>query len=92
MTSPIRSQVNIALMLRDNLPAALRDLDGQIKQTEIQLEELRRNRTTLTQVAIAAGIDTSSPTPAEPETPAETTGEGEAGVIELHQKSRHPAR
>ena len=40
MTSPIRSQVNIALMLRDNLPAALRDLDGQIKQAEARIPYL----------------------------------------------------
>ena len=71
MSSPLRSQVNIALMLRDNLPAALRDLDAQIKQTELQLEELRRNRTMLAQVAIAAAIDTSPPVPVEAEKPAE---------------------
>ena len=57
MSTTVRSQVNIPLMLRDNLPAALRELDGQIRQAEQSIEELRRNRTTLTQVAIAAGID-----------------------------------
>ena len=66
MSTTVRSQVNIALMLRDNLPAALRELDGQIRQAEQTIEELRRNRTTLTQVAIAAGIDYLASTDALP--------------------------
>ena len=71
MTAPVRSQVNIALMLRDNLPAALRELDAQIRQGEQTIEELRRNRTTLTQVAIAAGIDCTVPAVSEVEPPPE---------------------
>ena len=75
MSAPSRPQVNIALMLRDNLPAAVRELDTQIKATEQRLEDLRRERTTLTQVAIAAGIhmvaasspDETKPADAAPE-------------------------
>jgi hypothetical protein len=73
MSSPIRPSVNITLMLRDNLPQSLRELDTQIKMTESRLEELRRDRTTLAQIAIAAGIDTAPVIEQVPEKTPEST-------------------
>lgn len=70
MSSPIRPSVNIPLMLRENLPQSLREMDVQIKATEARLEELRRDRTTLAQIAIAAGIDVN---PVTAETAPEST-------------------
>lgn len=67
MTPPIRPSVNIPLMLRENLPQSLREMDVQIKATEARLEELRRDRTTLAQIAIAAGIDTAPVAESAPE-------------------------
>lgn len=76
MTSPIRPSVNIMLMLRGNLPQSLREMDVQIKTAEARLEEMRRDRTTLAQIAIAAGIDTvAAPAPAPAAEPAAENGE-----------------
>lgn len=73
MSSPIRPAINIALMLRENLPQAIRELDSQISQAETRIEELRRERTTLTQVAIAAGIHMVAAGAPEETKPAEDT-------------------
>lgn len=73
MTSPVRPSVNIMLMLRGNLPQSLREMDVQIKTAEARLEEMRRDRTTLAQIAIAAGIDTApAPAPAVEPAPEST--------------------
>lgn len=79
MSTTVRSQVNIALMLRENLPQSLRDLDAQIRLAEQNIEELRRNRTTLTQVAIAAGIDYLAPAEAPPATEKAPESESPTG-------------
>ncbi len=57
MTSPTAPSLNIALLLKNNLPGSVRALDEEIKRLETLLDAKRKERTTLTQISIAAGID-----------------------------------
>ena len=64
MTAPTTGPINVALLLRDHLPLAVRAAEAKAARLEKELTETRAEITQLRQVGIAGSIDVDAPPPA----------------------------